>query len=105
MPPATRKATFHRHACSVCFGWYDDFCADTDRDGTCVGCRGSRVWQLLIDNAAPRECCRLHGRTASPEDRRSYNLVGEQTWEQCAVCRRSWTRKWRERQQTEGTWT
>ena len=78
----------HAHGCRQCRTRYEDACADTKANALCAGCRGTRVWQLLIDNASPHSCC-LDSRIATKDECKSYSLAGSATWWICPACKRT----------------
>jgi hypothetical protein len=92
---AGARKTWHVHACRACGIRYVDGCDQINEDDRCTGCRGGRPWQLLIDNAAPRECC-LRSRLATKDERKTYRLAGRSNWHICPVCKRTQGHKPRE---------
>lgn len=80
------------HACRGCGLRYIDGCDEIGEDGLCIRCRGGRPWQLLIDNAAPRECC-LRARLVTKDERKTYRLAGRANWLICPLCKRTFGHK------------
>jgi hypothetical protein len=83
------KNTLHAHGCTRCHLRYQDACADPATDARCTTCRGGRGWQLLIDNAAARACCRVSARLVSNEEKDRYRLAGSGLWFICPTCART----------------
>lgn len=81
--------TRHAHGCARCRTRYEDACAEPAVDQLCDACRGLRVWQLLIDNRAPRDCCRERCHIATREERDRYRLGGTRLWFICSDCART----------------
>ncbi len=80
---------YHAHACRRCRVRYTDACTQRTEDDLCTSCRGGRPWQLLIDNAAPHDCCYDHSRLATKDEKTLYLLAGRSNWFICATCRRT----------------
>jgi hypothetical protein len=82
----------HAHGCARCGVRYEDACDARAVDGLCVGCRGGRPWQLLIDGRRPRKCCITGSRPATKDERKRYRLAGACAWFICVGdggCRRT----------------
>lgn len=80
----------HWHACTRCRRvQYDDNCTEPDIDRLCMRCRGGRPWQLLLQNRAPRTCCREVSRLATKDEKKSYSLAGSGRWWICQACART----------------
>jgi hypothetical protein len=79
----------HAHGCTRCAVRYEDACTEHTIDGLCTACRGGRAWQLLIDNAAPHECCTHNSRLVSKAEKITYHLAGTRLWFICATCSRT----------------
>lgn len=83
------KKAWHAHGCRRCRTRYVDACATRTEDGLCNPCRGLQPWQLLIDNAAPHDCCYRDSRLATKDERDLYSLAGRSNWHICAACKRT----------------
>lgn len=83
------KNSLHAHGCKRCVVRYEDACATPGEDGLCTGCRGGKVWQLLIDNRLPVDCCRELSRLATKEQKLTYRLGGTRLWFICPTCART----------------
>jgi hypothetical protein len=81
--------SLHAHGCIRCVTRYQDACRTPAVDGLCTSCRGGRAWQLLIDNALPRDCCREQARLVTKEQKVSYSLAGTRLWFICPSCART----------------
>lgn len=79
----------HAHGCRDCHIRYEDACATPAADGACKACRGLRVWQLLIDNAAPKDCCVDTARMVTKDEKKAYRLAGAHLWFICQTCKRT----------------
>jgi hypothetical protein len=79
----------HAHGCKDCHVRYDDACTTPPVDGQCTTCRGGLAWQLLIDSAAPHDCCRERSRLVRKEEKETYRLSGAHLWFICAQCSRT----------------
>lgn len=82
------KGSLHAHGCVRCQVRYQDACAEPAIDTLCTGCRGLLVWQLLVDSAAPHECCR-NSRLVTKEEKVRYSLAGTRLWFICPRCART----------------
>lgn len=80
--------TLHAHGCRRCHTRYTDACASAE-DALCTSCRGGRAWQLLIDSAAPHDCCREHSRLVTKDEKQTYRLAGAHLWFICKRCART----------------
>jgi hypothetical protein len=85
----TLKNSLHAHGCTNCHVRYQDACADVAVDARCIKCRGGRPWQLLIDNAAPQDCCRRLSRLVTKAEKATYSLAGGHLWHICPDCKRT----------------
>jgi hypothetical protein len=83
------KGTLHAHGCIRCHLRYQDACRQHTEDGLCTSCRGGKAWQLLIDNASPKDCCTATARLVTKDERSSYRLAGAHVWFICATCKRT----------------
>lgn len=83
------KKALHAHGCRRCRTRYVDACATRAEDDLCTTCRGGRGWALLIDNAAPHDCCRVNSRLATKDERVLYALAGRSNWHLCTTCKRT----------------
>jgi hypothetical protein len=82
------KGSLHAHGCTRCHIRYQDACREL-ADRLCTGCRGGRPWQLLIDNASPKDCCVATARLATKDEKSTYRLAGTRLWFICAQCKRT----------------
>lgn len=82
------KGRLHAHGCTRCHVRYTDACVDL-LDGHCTACRGGRAWQLLIDSAAPHDCCFEKSRLITKDDKERYSLAGGHLWHICTTCSRT----------------
>lgn len=89
---ATSKKTWHKHACRGCRIGYVDGCDTPKDDELCIGCRGGRQWDLLVDGARPRDCC-VNSRRATKDEAVTYRLAGRANWFICPICKRTQTYK------------
>lgn len=76
----------HQHGCIVCHIRYEDACEQPFDNERCVKCRGGRRGDVLVRNAAPRECCRADARLATTDERIRYYLGGRSLWFICPHC-------------------
>lgn len=81
--------SLHAHGCRQCHIRYQDACPTPAEDATCKGCRGLRVWQLLIDGAASKDCCIATARLVTKDEKDTYRLAGSHLWFICTVCKRT----------------
>lgn len=79
----------HAHGCQRCHVRYEDACADPPTDDLCTGCRGGLVWQLLVDSAAAKDCCRTSIRMVTKDEKQTYRLAGGHLWHICSTCSRT----------------
>jgi hypothetical protein len=86
---ARQQGSLHAHGCVRCHIRYQDACTESGDDALCITCRGGRGWQLLIDNAAPHDCCREHSRMVRKEEQKTYRLAGKHLWHICTTCART----------------
>lgn len=83
------KKTVHWHGCRRCRTRYEDTCATPKENELCSACRGGIPFQLLVDNAKPRECCAGTSRLVTKEEQKRYTLAGEASWWICQKCSRT----------------
>lgn len=81
--------SLHAHGCAACHTRYEDACPTPADDARCTPCRGGQPWQYLIDNRAPRDCCRQNARLATKDDKSRYKLAGSRLWFICPTCSRT----------------
>lgn len=80
---------WHAHGCTRCHLKYQDTCDTPQTNGLCTKCRTGRGWELLIDNARPKDCCRLEcRRVTSKQEIATYRLRGDAPWFICTTCAR-----------------
>lgn len=79
----------HAHGCTRCAGRYEDTCDQPQDNALCRTCQGFDVWQLLHDNRLPRDCCYVHSRLMTKDERRSYRLSAGCPWFRCTACCRT----------------
>lgn len=82
------KNHLHAHGCKRCHVRYTDACAEPATDTLCTGCRGGKVWQYMVDSAAPHPCCE-NSRLVTAEERQRYALAGKRPWFICPACART----------------
>lgn len=80
---------YHAHGCRRCNVRYDDACTTPTQDDLCTACRGLRPWQVLIDGALPRDCCRQKARLVTKDEIAIYKLAGTRMWFICPTCART----------------
>ena len=84
--PAGKKP--HYHGCRTCHHRYEDTCEQSTENGHCVICRGGRGYRELRENAMPHDCCLVHARLPSKDERVTYRLAGNSIWFICGECKR-----------------
>lgn len=85
----TGRRTYHAHGCRQCRTRYQDNCEQHGEDDLCPKCSGLAPSQLLIDNAAPHDCCYARSRLATKDERKTYHLAGRSNWFLCIACGRT----------------
>lgn len=78
----------HAHGCAACHGRYEDACPTPETDARCIVCRGGRAWELLRQNALPKDCC-LQARLVTKAEKTTYRLAGTHLWFICLDCKRT----------------
>lgn len=83
------KNTLHRHGCITCHDRYDDACATPAVNAQCLNCVTGRPVRMaiLMLGQMPKDCCRVHCRRPTKDERERYSLAGDAPWFICSVCK------------------
>jgi len=83
------KKTVHVHGCPRCRVRFEDTCITPAVDELCTTCRGGKAFELLRENAAPKDCCRRSARLVTKDEKNRYSLAGKSVWHICPTCSRT----------------
>lgn len=90
----TKGPGYHHHGCKQCHARYSDACETPNESGVCSFCRIGMRWELLHENALPKDCCIETARLlevtskAGKAHAKKYSLSSGCTWYQCQLCKR-----------------
>lgn len=87
---ADKRKDAHAHGCRRCHTRYRDACSNPQTNDLCFSCRTGRPGFVeLLAGQAPRDCCHVHHRLVSREEKASYTLAGDCSWLICVTCKRT----------------
>jgi hypothetical protein len=89
--PKVKKEGVHAHGCVRCKVRFEDACGDPKKWPVCSNCKTGRkvLWQALIDNRLPIDCCRRNSRPLRRDEVANYRTWQECGWWICTTCKRT----------------